>query len=363
MTAQTVTTPRKSPLRSAGLPGLQPGGSASSGYLPAAALVGVQAGEPPSAAALRAMMISEFCDWLRSRTNKHKRPYQDETITAYKVAARALDAWMAKSAIDDDFTVCDTPTLNRFFRDYHAAHGQSGTNTKQRNLRHLFTWLSEEYGHPHPYTPKLNRYAPVTGRPSTLDVQFISDLLAITGNGKGRTFADARDYALIRVLCEGVRRTEISQMRLSDLPADLVAQPLIRVVPLKGARAEEEGRLLPLSPAAARAIAAYLRQRRNHKHVASPMLWLGLRDQGPMSGWGLYRMLKRRAEQAGYAPDVHPHQFRHTFASDWRFKGGSEGDLMQLMGWRTRAMLDRYGADTAEQRAFEAKQRMGDMYR
>jgi hypothetical protein len=37
---------------------------------------------------LRAMMISEYCQWLRSRINKEKRPFQEETITAYKVAAR-----------------------------------------------------------------------------------------------------------------------------------------------------------------------------------------------------------------------------------------------------------------------------------
>jgi hypothetical protein len=35
--------------------------------------------------------------------------------------------------------------LNRFFRDYNATHTLGGTNTKQRNLRHLFTWL-EIYG-------------------------------------------------------------------------------------------------------------------------------------------------------------------------------------------------------------------------
>jgi integrase/recombinase XerC len=77
------------------------------------------------------------------------------------------------------------------------------------------------------------------------------------------------------------------------------------------AKAEEEGRLIPLSAATARAIAAYLRQRRHHKHAASPALWLGLRDHGPVTGWGLYRMLKRRADQAGYDPaEIHPHQFR-----------------------------------------------------
>jgi site-specific recombinase XerD len=126
-------------------------------------------------------MISEFCSWLRSRTSKHKRPYQEETITAYKVAARALDAWMTTEGIEDDFTGCDTAVLNRFFRDYEGSHGQSGTNTKQRNLRHLFTWLETEYDHPHPYTAQLNRYAPVKVRPSTLSEQFVADLLEVTG--------------------------------------------------------------------------------------------------------------------------------------------------------------------------------------
>jgi site-specific recombinase XerD len=308
------------------------------------------------------MMISEFCDWLRSRTNKKKLPFAEETVTAYKVAARALDAWMTEKDIEEDFTACDTATLNRFFADYLAAHGQTGTNTKQRNLRHLFTWLEGAYGHPHPYTDQLNRYAPLKVRPSTLSLQFVADLLEVTGNGQARCFADARDHALIRFLCEGVRRTEAVELRVTDLPPDLIAQPFVRVTPIKGARTHEEGRLVPLSAATARAMIAYLRLRRKHKYAESPQLWLGLRNHGPMNGWGLYRMLQRRAAQAGYDPDVHPHQFRHTFANDWLDKGGSEGDLMRLMGWSSRSMLDRYGADMAERRAIDAKRRMGEMY-
>jgi hypothetical protein len=38
---------------------------------------------------LRAMMISEFEEWLRSRTNQEKRPFQEETVVAYAKAARA----------------------------------------------------------------------------------------------------------------------------------------------------------------------------------------------------------------------------------------------------------------------------------
>ena len=60
--------------------------------------------------------------------------------------------------------------------------------------------------------------------------------------------------------------------------------------------------------------------------------------------------------EAGYNPQpVHPHMFRHTFANDWLPNSGAEGDLMRLAGWKTRSMLDRYGADMAQQRAIEAK--------
>jgi hypothetical protein len=73
------------------MPGLRLAG-ASGGNPPPASRPPAAAAEPPSGKALRAMMISEFGQWLRSRTNKDKRAYAGERITAYQVAARALDA-------------------------------------------------------------------------------------------------------------------------------------------------------------------------------------------------------------------------------------------------------------------------------
>jgi site-specific recombinase XerD len=243
MPARTPAGIRKNPLRVAGdpVPMVGPGTSA------------VAVAPPPVRTAhtpreMRQMMISEFRDWLRTQTNKQHRPFQEETVEAYCSAATALSAWMEEADLQADFTGCDTAVLNKFFRAYLSSHTQGGTNTKQRNLRQLFTWLAKAHQHPHPYTSDLVRYAPVKGRPSTLSGDFIRDLLVVTGSGKARDFRGARDHAMIRMLTEGVRRAELVQMRLADLPADLISTPYVRVVPLKGARAEDEGRIVPLTP-------------------------------------------------------------------------------------------------------------------
>ena len=169
--------------------------------------------------------------------------------------------------------------LNRFFAGYLAGHGQGGTNTRQRNLRHLFPWLEETGGHAHPWTAELQRYAPAKNRPSALAQEFIADLLDVTGSGKTavRGCARPRHHP---VLTEGVRRTELIQLQTSDLSTDLIGQPFVRVVPLKGGRDYVDGRILPLTGATARAVVAYLRVRRAHRLAATAALWLGTRNRG-----------------------------------------------------------------------------------
>jgi hypothetical protein len=162
------------------------------------------------------------------------------------------------------------------------------------------------------------RYGPVKSRPSTLAEGFIRDLLEVTGGGKATSLVDVRDHSMIRMLNEGVRREELAQQQITDLSGDLITRPFVRVVPLKGARDSSEGRLVPLMMTSAQALADYLRARRTHKLARLPALWLGSRNRGPMTGSGVYQMLDRRAEEAGYDPQaVHPHMFRHGFANDF----------------------------------------------
>jgi site-specific recombinase XerD len=161
----------------------------------------------------REATIAEFEDYLRTVNNRDGRPYEETSIRAYLDPARNLDKWLTANGIEGDFTIADTTLLNKYFREYYMKRGQGGTHTLQRNLIQLFNFLQRERDHLSPYTDALNRYAEVKGRPKTLGMEFVDDLLEVTGGGRARDFETARDHAIIRILrSEGIRRAELLGM-------------------------------------------------------------------------------------------------------------------------------------------------------
>jgi site-specific recombinase XerD len=126
------------------------------------------------------------------------------------------------------------------------------------------------------------------------------------------------------------------------------------------ARSGPRLRAIPLGARATRALDRYVRARRRHPLAGQPWLWLGTQGRA-LRAEGIRKVVGRRGAQAGLK-ELHPHALRHSWAAAFRQAGGSEGDLLVLGGWRSRAQLDRYGKATAQERAAEAARRysLGD---
>ncbi len=170
------------------------------------------------------------------------------------------------------------------------------------------------------------------------------ELRALIKACQGTSLRDRRDEALVRLMVEtGMRAGEVLAMKVSDI--SLTNGQLI--VHKSKTR---KGRVVPFGAKTATAIDRYMRAARRERRLTdNGPLWVGA--AGKSFGYnGMDDTLKQRAKTAG-VQRFRIHRLRHTFATRWLRSEGSEQNLMAIAGWSTRAMLDRYTANTASERA------------
>lgn len=294
--------------------------------------------------------------WLRSLRS---RALADNTIRIYKRAGMGLAAHLSTYGppegarpVPTDLDGLHREHIESYITVLLGSTSEGNAHQHYRSLKTFFNWLvdiEEEMDR----SPMRRMKAPIVPEKEVAIVPdgSLNALLKCCG---GRGYTDRRDTAMIMLLLDtGVRRAELVERVIGDVDLELK----VMLIVAKGKRT----RSVPFGNRTALALDRYFRALTK---LAGPdaleksaPLWRGKLKKSTFTVSGVQQMLERRCLQAG-VPHVYPHMFRHTFSHLWRLNGGGDDELMHIAGWRSRAMLNRYGASAGKVRATAAHARL-----
>jgi site-specific recombinase XerD len=285
---------------------------------------------------------SHEVDWINRFLDREcVRRLAKNTLRSYALDLLHFLRWWASLNDSDAITegaLSATVLLDylRFQAGHHPQPAAATTNRRvgvvERALRnefpdtpspfapgfHNFYWRRSPlgYGHPRPAQSRLR-----VKEPKRIVMPLSVDEVARFWS----SFRTSRDLAIVGLmLLQGLRSNEVIALNCEDV---LLAESQIRVRG-KGNKI----RCLPLASDTVLLLDHYLRLER--PQPCSPALFVSLKGSARsvrMTPAGMRSLFRHHRRVTGIAP-AHPHQFRHTFASDMVRAGISLPALMQLMG-------------------------------
>jgi integrase/recombinase XerC len=243
--------------------------------------------------------------WIE-RFQRHlatERRLSPHTVSAYRRELAAFAKWCVRAGVAD-WARIDGQQVRSFAARSHAA-GLKPRSVQRRlsALRTFFAFLLREGLMRH--NPALDIRAPKAGRrlPHALDVDQMGRLLAMPATGP----QGQRDLALMELLySSGLRLAELVSLNLADLD---LADRTVRVLG-KGSKT----RIMPVGRQAVTALQGWLRQRAALAAVGETAVFITQRGRR-LGARAVQLLVARRARAQGLPMGVHPHLFRHSFAT------------------------------------------------
>jgi integrase/recombinase XerD len=168
-----------------------------------------------------------------------------------------------------------------------------------------------------------------------------------------RTETRLRDLALVHLLSHNLRAGEVVAANVGSFDGRLITITQTK---------NKKPRIVPLSQEGQQAVQDYLEARREQGEVVSPESPLILSHH---AGWegdrlsyhGIYFAVERIGELAGL-PDLHPHQFRHTGATELLRMGMDPVHVRLLIGHESERSTRRYTLAVEQEAAIAAFYRL-----
>ena len=158
--------------------------------------------------------------------------------------------------------------------------------------------------------------------PGILDSNEITLLLS---QPDGTDYKSRRDKAMLELLyATGIKVSELIELTVSNVNLQ------IGILHLHN---EKKERIVPMYPAAVKAISSYIVTVRPVivTDQAEDRLFTNMNGQ-PMSRQGFWKIIKHYAEKAGIKKDITPHTLRHSFAAHLLENGAQLKDIKEMLG-------------------------------
>lgn len=246
----------------------------------------------------------------------------DNTIASYMRDIRQFSDWLCSA---ENVDVIDATQLNiSRYLAHLESDGKSGATVSRSlaSLKNFYAYVvSSGFLEKTPITDiRIKRGEKKL--PNILTGREIELLLAqpVCVDAKGY-----RDKAMLEVMyATGIRVSELIELDVEDVNVD---QGIIKCNSLK------KSRIIPLYPAALRALSVYLRDIRESMVSSKDEHALFVNINGArMSRQGFWKILKHYQETAHIDKEITPHTLRHSFAVHLLENGADLISLQELMG-------------------------------
>jgi integrase/recombinase XerD len=156
-----------------------------------------------------------------------------------------------------------------------------------------------------------------------------------------------RNLTIVSVLLHGLRASEVVNLNLEDYDGQRLN--------IRQAKADSKGKV-PLTLQTRSRLDLYLEWRERQGHLIEPTSPIFIsesnRNRGQRLSYdGIYKVVKEFEKATNTS--IHPHQFRHTFATNMMVQGMNPYHVMTMTRHRSTASFRRY-TKAADQAAAEA---------
>lgn len=251
---------------------------------------------------------------------KNERRLSSHTGSNYARDLAALATYCEHAGLDG-WRRIDSQHIRVFAAEEHRA-GLAPRSIQRRlsAVRGFFAYLIRE--RQLEANPASEIHAPKAAKrlPQTLDADQMARLLDF----RGSSTLDARDRAIMELFySSGLRLAELAGLRLTDL--DLKDQT-VRVTG-KGSKS----RIVPVGRHAVTALRAWLDLRCQIRQVEDHALFVGTSGRR-LGSRAIQLRIDHWARRQGLGVKVHPHLFRHSFATHLLESSGNLRGVQELLG-------------------------------